>query len=169
MFNRLVIATALIAGASFSAHASEETSTDGLYSAEGLLDANVYLSSQNEQVGEVEDLLFGENMALQAIVVEVDEGVLSLEDNGYVIEQGNFTVETQSNSDIDNIEYRVMLDMTQEELQSQPTWSNDWWQGARNQAAMAWEQTSESARSAWQETREATSNLLQEAGNALEN
>lgn len=169
MFNRLAIASALIAGASFSAHASDATATDGLYSAEGLVGADVYLAQENEDIGDVEDLLFGDNMALQAIVVEIDEPGFSLGDTGYVIEQGDFTVETRANSDIDNIEYRVVLDMDRDTLQSQPGWDNDWWQNARDRAARAWEQTSENAQSAWQETRQATSNLLQQAGNALEN
>ncbi|MHC9038129.1 PRC-barrel domain-containing protein, partial [Cobetia marina] len=60
----------------------------GLYSADELMDADVYLQNDDQQVvGEVEDVLLDDNMQVAALVVESDE-VLGLDDQQYVVETG---------------------------------------------------------------------------------
>ncbi|MGM8931550.1 PRC-barrel domain containing protein [Salinicola halophyticus] len=144
-------------------------SRQGLYSADELMDADVYLSGQkDDDVGDVEDILLGEDMSVQALVVEAG-GVLDMGDKDFVVEKGDFTVETQHNDDLDDIEYRVVVDMDKDELKQQPEYDNDWWNQARKQAADAWENTKQGASSAWHDTKSATSNLLDDASDAIDN
>lgn len=141
----------------------------GLYSADELMDADVYLkSAPDEDIGDVDDILLGEDMAVQALVVEAG-GVLDMGDKDFVVEKGDFTVETTHDDNIDNIEYRVVLDMDQSALKQQPEYTNDWWKQAKGQATEAWENTKQGAASAWQGTKDATSSLLQDASDAIDN
>jgi len=83
-------------------------SPQGLYSADELMDADVYLSSQpDDDIGDVEDILLGEDMSVQALVVEAG-GVLDMGDKGFVVKKGDFTVETNQNDNLDDLEYRVV-------------------------------------------------------------
>lgn len=168
MFYRSILAGAVMMSAATLAQASQPA-TDGLYSADKLMDAHVHLQNEDKDIGEVEDLLFGDDMTLQAIVIETDDDSFDPQDHGYVIQRGDFTVETSNDTDLDNLEYNVIVDLDRDALKQQPTWSNDWWQNARQQASQTWQKTSDAANSAWQDTRQATSSLLQRAGVALEN
>ncbi|REC94223.1 PRC-barrel domain containing protein [Kushneria indalinina] len=169
MLKRSLLAGAVMMSAAAIAQADDQPATQGLYSADRLMDAQVHLQGDTESIGEVEDLLFGDDMTLQAIVIEADDEGSATQDHGYVIQRGDFTVDTSSDTDLDEIEYSVIVNLDREALEQQPTWSNDWWQDARQQASQTWQQTSDAASSAWQDTRQATSNLLQRAGDALEN
>ncbi|WP_110603144.1 MULTISPECIES: PRC-barrel domain containing protein [Salinicola] len=152
-----------------AATAQETQGAQGLYSADELMDADVFLSSKpNDDIGDVEDILLGDDMSVQALVVEAG-GVLDMGDKNFVVEKGNFTVETDHDENLDNIEYRVVLDMDENALKQQPEYTNDWWQNAKSQAAEAWENTKQGASSAWKDTKAATSNLLNDASNAIDN
>ncbi|WP_456268018.1 PRC-barrel domain containing protein [Kushneria sp. AK178] len=168
MLYRSLFAGVVMMGAASVAQA-DQPATQGLYSADRLMDADVHLQGDSETIGEVEDLLFGDDMTLQAIVIETEGGSINPEDHGYVIQRGDFTVDTSSDTDLDEIEYNVTVNLDRDALKQQPTWSNDWWQDARQQASQTWQRTSNAASSAWEDTRQATSNLLQRAGDALEN
>ncbi|MFC0266652.1 hypothetical protein [Kushneria aurantia] len=151
-----------------SAHAEQTPqATEGLYSANRLLDADVHLLHESRTIGEVEDLLFGDDMTLQAMVIEIDDDGFDLDGRGYVIQRGDFTVETSNDTDLGDLEYNVIINLDRDELAAQPEWDNDWWQNARQQASQAWQETTDAASSAWQDTRQATSNLLQQAGEAI--
>ncbi|WP_438766383.1 PRC-barrel domain containing protein [Kushneria sp. TE3] len=169
MLKRSLLAGAIMMSAAAIAQADDQPATQGLYSADKLMDAQVHLQNDQESIGEVEDLLFGDDMSLQAIVIEADDAGSATQDHGYVIQRGDFTVETSNNTDLDELEYRVTVNLDRNALEQQPTWSNDWWQDARQQASQTWEKTSDAAGSAWEDTRQATSNLLQRAGDALQN
>ncbi|WP_251978772.1 PRC-barrel domain-containing protein [Salinicola avicenniae] len=150
---------------------AQDTDQDpqGLYSADELMDADVYLqSAPDEDIGDIEDILLGEDMSVQAIVVEAG-GVLDMGDEEFVVEKGHFQVETQNDDSLDDMDYRVILDLDRDELNQQPVYTNDWWQDAKTNAAQAWEQTKEGASSAWQSTKSATSSLLQDASDAIDN
>lgn len=167
-------AAALVAGSAAMsqtalAQNSGQQDPQGLYSAEELMDANVYLqNSPDEEVGEIENILLGEDMSVQALVVEAG-GVLDMGDREFVVQKGDFTVETHNGDDLDNMNYRVMLDMDESELKQQSEYTNDWWQQSKNQAADAWENTKQNASSAWKDTKSATSDLLNDASNAIDN
>ena len=140
----------------------------GLYSADELTDAAVYASDGGKKsVGEVEDILLDEDMRVRAIVVET-EGWLDLNEKEYVIETGRFTVQTRNGDDLDDIEYRVHLNMTREELGQQALYDDDWWKETKQSAHSAWVNTRENAASAWEDTKAATANALDRAGAAIE-
>ncbi|MCE3027255.1 PRC-barrel domain containing protein [Salinicola sp. DM10] len=166
-------AAALVAGSAAMSQAALAQDTakhdlQGLYSAGELMDADVYLkSAPKDDIGDVEDILLGEDMSVQALVIEAG-GVLDMGDREFVVQKGDFTVETVHADNLDDIEYRVVLDLDQGALKQQPEYTNDWWQQAKTNAAQAWEQTKQGASSAWQSTKEATSNLLRDASNAID-
>ncbi|MHB0777609.1 PRC-barrel domain containing protein [Halomonas sp. WWR20] len=180
------IVTALIAGglaASGNALAQDSQQPpqpQGLYSADELMDADVYLNdNRDEDIGDVEDILLGEDMSVQALIFEAG-GVLDIGDNDYVVEKGQFTVETTENASLDNLGYRVYLDMSRDEIEQLPEYNNQWWTAAKNQSAQAWENTQEGASSAWQNTKEGaasawestkdvTSDILDNASEAIDN
>ncbi|NRB56372.1 MAG: PRC-barrel domain-containing protein [Salinicola sp.] len=152
-----------------AATAQETQDPQGLYSADELMDADVFLSSKpDEDVGDVEDILLGEDMSVQALVVEAG-GVLDMGDKNFVVQKGDFTVETNHDESLDDIEYRVVLDMDESALKQQPEYTNDWWRNAKTQAAEAWENTKQGASSAWEDTKAATSDLLNDASDAIDN
>ncbi|RKR04303.1 hypothetical protein C7446_1508 [Kushneria sinocarnis] len=139
----------------------------GLYSSSELMDAEVYLQgSDQRRIGEVEDILLGENMGVQAVVIETDDDS-ELGEHEYVINKGDFTVQTTNEDNLDELSYRVTVNMDEAQVSNQAEYTNDWWQNAKRDAAQAWESTRESASSAWQSTREATSSLLKKASDAI--
>jgi sporulation protein YlmC with PRC-barrel domain len=141
----------------------------GLYSAEELLDADVYSSADaSTEIGDVEDILLDNDMQMRALVIDTGN-LLDMGERQYVIESGRFTVETQEGDNLDNIEYRVTVDMTEAEIVEQPQYTNDWWQNARQGTQQAWEETKEGAASAWETTQEGASEALDRIGQALQN
>ncbi|MDN3521466.1 PRC-barrel domain-containing protein [Halomonas ramblicola] len=144
---------ALAGGLSLAAAAQQDHQPQGLYSADDILDADVYLSdAPEERVGEVEDILLDEAMQVTALVVESGE-VLGLGGRELVVEAGQFSLTTQAESD-GEVEHRVMLEATAEELEDYPVYDNDWWQQARERTREAWMDTQEGAQSAWETTQE---------------
>lgn len=146
------IGTVLMGSVAMSAHASNEP--QGMYSADDILDAEVYFANDpDEEIGDVDDILFDEEMRISAIVIE-SGSVLSLGGREIVIDTDYFTLETETEADGDT-EHRIMVEASQEEVEDFPEYNNEWWEETKTNARSAWETTQEGAQSAWQQTREA--------------
>ncbi|GHE20874.1 PRC-barrel domain-containing protein [Halomonas urumqiensis] len=150
---------ALAAGISASAmaenhgHQPQGHQPQGLYSAEDIIDADVYLSANpEEEVGEVEDILLDEGMGVAALVIE-SGSVLNLGGQEFIVKAGQFSLTTYQDDDGDT-EHRVMLDASADEIEGYPVYDNDWWQQARERSREAWMETQEGAQSAWETTQE---------------
>lgn len=148
------LAVSLLAGSmalSFSANAAE-----GLYSADDLMDAAVFDSS-GEEVGEVEDILLDDGMALHSVIIETG-GILGMGGREIVAERGSFTVQTkEAEGEWDDIDYEVHVEASQDAIKQFPEYNEGWWNQAKQTTARAWEDTKEGAASAWESTKEATS------------
>ncbi|TDX26053.1 PRC-barrel domain protein [Modicisalibacter xianhensis] len=161
------ITTALIAGGlTFGGAAMAQP--QGLYSADELMDAEVFSKeSDTESIGEVEDILLDESMQLHSVVIETG-GVFDFGEKQYVIDAGNFAVETSNGDSLENIQYWVLVNMTEEQISQQPEYTNDWWNQTKQTTRQAWENTKETASSAWESTKAFTSDMLEDASNALD-
>lgn len=150
----LTLAVAVLSGGlALGAQAQPAYEPQGLYSAEDILDADVYLTRDpDERVGEVEDILFDEAMQVTALVVE-SGSVLGLGGREFIVEPGRFTLTSHRDDDGDT-EHRVMLEASAEQIEGYPVYSDDWWERARERSREAWMQTQEGAESAWQTTQE---------------
>ncbi|MGM0984379.1 MAG: PRC-barrel domain-containing protein [Pseudomonadota bacterium] len=158
---------ALLAGGLAAGTAMAEP--QGLYSTSELLGADVYATSGSEQIGDVEDILLDNDMQVRALVIDTGDLLDFQGDQNFVIESGKFTVETQDGNSLDEIDYRVNVDLSEEEIAEQPQYTNDWWKNAREGAQQAWEDTKEGAASAWESTQEGATWALDRIGQALEN
>jgi len=146
------ISATLLASFTMGAHASNEP--QGMYSADDILDADVYFAGgSGEEIGEVDDILFDEDMRISAIVIE-SGAVLGLGGREIVVDTNYFTLETDMEDDGDT-EHRIMVEATQEEIEALPAYNNEWWEQTKANARDAWQTTQEGAESAWQRTREA--------------
>jgi sporulation protein YlmC with PRC-barrel domain len=147
-----VIGTALMGSVAMSVHAQNEP--QGMYSADDIMDAEVYFAGgSGEEIGDVEDILFDEDMRITALVIE-SGSVLGLGGREIVVSTDYFTLETHTEGDGDT-EHRIMVEATSEEVEAFPAYDNDWWEQTKASARDAWETTQEGAESAWQRTREA--------------
>lgn len=147
-----VIGTALMGSVAMSAHAQDEP--QGMYSADDILDAEVYFAGgSGEEIGDVDDILFDEEMRITAIVIE-SGSVLGLGGREIVVDTDYFTLETETDVDGDT-EHRIMVEASQEEVEAFPAYNNEWWEQTKANARDAWQTTQEGAESAWQRTREA--------------
>lgn len=167
LLRHATLSTLVAGGLLLSASAMAEP--QGLYSSDELLDADVYTAADSREIGEVEDILLDNDMRVRALVIDTGELLDIDDDQEFVIEASRFSVETHNGDDLDDIEYRVIVDMDDAQISQQPTYDNDWWQDARQGAHEAWEQTKEGAASAWDTTQEGASNALDSIGKALEN
>ncbi|MEX0606339.1 MAG: PRC-barrel domain-containing protein [Marinobacter sp.] len=146
----------LLAGSmalSFSAAA-----TEGLYSVEALLDADVF-DSNGEEIGEVEDILLSDDMSIHSVIIETG-AVLGLGGREVVGERGSFTVTVEQNGDseaFDDIDYAVHMEATQDEVKELPEYDEGWWNQTRESLSQAWENTKDISESAWENTKAATS------------
>jgi len=159
---------ALLAGG-LAVAGSAVAQPQGLYSANELLDADVYATSSSEQIGDVEDILLDNDMQVRALVIDTGTLLDLKGEQQFVIEAGKFSVETRNGNNLDAVEYRVNVDLSEEQIAEQPPYTNDWWQNARQGAQQAWEDTKEGAASAWETTQEGASRALDRIGQALEN
>ena len=159
---------ALLAGG-LAVAGSAVAQPQGLYSANELLDADVYATSSSEQIGDVEDILLDNDMQVRALVIDTGTLLDLKGEQQFVIEAGKFSVETRNGNNLDAVEYRVNVDLSEEQIAEQPQYTNDWWQNARQGAQQAWEETKEGAASAWETTQEGASRALDRIGQALEN
>lgn len=161
-----ITAALLAAGLTVSATAS--AAPQGLYSADELLDADVYTQADSERsIGEVEDVLLDDDMRLRALVID-SGSLLDLNEKQYVVEADQFKVETHHGERIEDIEYRVTLSLDAASLRDQPEYTDGWWNEAREIMRSAWADTQEGAASAWETTQEGASNALDRIGQALQ-
>lgn len=158
---------ALLAGGLATGTAMAEP--QGLYSTDELLDADVHATSSSDRIGEVEDILLDNDMQVRALVIDTGSLLDLKGEQQFVIEAGKFTVETRDGNSLDEIDYRVNVELSEEQIAAQPQYTNDWWQNAREGAQQAWEDTKEGAASAWETTQEGASRALDRIGAALEN
>jgi len=161
-------AGALLAGGLAMA-GSAMAQPQGLYSADELLDADVYATSSSARIGDVEDILLDNDMQVRAVVIDTGSLLDFQGEQQFVIETGKFSVETDNGNDLERVAYRVNVDMSEQEIAQQPQYTNAWWQNAREGAQQAWEDTKEGAASAWETTQEGASKALDRIGQALEN
>ncbi|MEH6560785.1 MAG: PRC-barrel domain-containing protein [Marinobacter sp.] len=146
----------LLAGSmvlSFSAAA-----TEGLYSVEALLDADVY-DADGQEIGEVEDILLSDDMSIHSLIIETGS-VLGLGGREVVAERGTFTVRVELEDDnkaFDDIDYEVHMEATQDAVKALPEYNEGWWNQTKESLSQAWENTKDTSQSAWESTKEATS------------
>lgn len=162
-----VFKMSLLAGGialSLSAHAAE-----GLYSADDLMDADVYDSS-GEEIGEIEDVLLDDGMQVHSLIMETDT-LLDMGGREVVLERGNFTVKPSEKSDNtwDDVEYEVHVDASQKEIKQFEEYNKGWWNETKKTMANAWEKTQDGASSAWENTKEATSSAWHNTKDAIGN
>ncbi|XKE44542.1 PRC-barrel domain-containing protein [Halomonas organivorans] len=161
------LVTALLATGLASA-GTAQAAPQGLYSADELLDAEVTSREAPDVViGEVEDLLLDDDMRLRALVIDTGN-LLDMGEKQYVIEAGEFSVETRHGDRLDAIEYRVTVDLDESAITRQPEYTDGWWSQARQNMQQAWSDTREDAASAWETTQEGASRALDRIGRALE-
>ncbi|RAR63291.1 MULTISPECIES: PRC-barrel domain containing protein [Halomonadaceae] len=161
LFGAMLIGGMSVAGSALAA-------PQGLYSANELNDADVVLkATPSQHVGEVDDILLDDDMRVRALVIETDDQ-FGLAEKAYVINTGDFTVETLNGDRLDQVSYVVHLDMTSDEISQQPEYTSTWWAQTKEATSKAWANTKEGASSAWETTKSATADALTSAGNALE-
>ena len=140
---------------------------EGLYSAEGLLDSDVYDASGDE-VGEVEDVLMGNDMSVHSLVLETG-GVLGMGGREVVVERGAFTVTPEDEEEgWDDVEYEVHIQATKDEIKQFDEYNEGWWNKTQKSLSQAWQNTKQGAASAWENTKEATSSMWQNTKDAAE-
>ncbi|MCR8915143.1 PRC-barrel domain containing protein [Marinobacter panjinensis] len=168
MRTRLIRAmgTSLVAGSmafSLSAHAAQ-----GLYSADDLMDADVYDSS-GEEIGEVANILMDDNMSVHSLVIKTGD-VLGMGGRDVVAERGTFTLrlEEEGDNEFDDQDYEVHMEATQDEIKALPEYDESWWNQTSDSLSQAWENTKESSRSAWEDTKQATSSAWQNLKQGVE-
>ncbi|MCK2184310.1 PRC-barrel domain-containing protein [Halomonas getboli] len=165
---RLPSLTAALLAAGLAVSATAQAAPQGLYSADELLDADVYAKANPDQsIGEVEDVLLDDDMRLRALVIDTGS-LLDLGGKQYVVEAGQFKVETRHGERIEDIEYRVTLSLDATSLRDQPEYTDGWWNQARESMRNAWSETQEGAASAWETTQEGASKALDRIGQALQ-
>lgn len=133
---------------------------EGLYSTDDLLDADVY-DSNGEKIGEVEDLLLGDDMSVHSLIIETGS-ILGMGGREVVVMRGAFTVRPEEGeNDFDDIDYEVHLDSSKESVKDFQEYDEGWWEKTKSTLAHAWEETKDTSESAWESTKEATSSAWQ--------
>lgn len=163
----IMLAASVIApGAALANAEPPNAEPQGLYSADELLDAEVYTTKNHQHIGEIDDIILGNQMTIQAFIVETDS-IMGLGGKSYVVKTNQVRVVAQPGEKATEPEYTILLDLTAEQLKNQPVYSNSWWNKAQNRAAEAWSQTQEGAKSAWTTIKEGSKSLYQSAKSAV--
>lgn len=149
----------LLAGAmglSFSVFAKDEKmSAQGLYSAENLIGAEVF-DAAGEEVGNVEDILLGNDMGVYALVIQTNE-FLGIGERDVVAKRGSFTVRSEDGASMfGDVNYNVHMTVAGEEVKGFDEYSEKWWDTTQQSMNEAWESTKNTTMSAWENTKEAT-------------
>ncbi len=126
------------------------------FSADELLDADVFSRSESRKIAEVEDLVLDENMQIRGLIIEA-ESFLGLAEEQRVLRDDQHTFEIDAT---DSRDYRVLVDLTEEQLQDLPIYDTTWWGRAKEGTSNVWQSTKERAGSLWERTKEATSDLM---------
>lgn len=156
----------LVAGSmafSLSAHAAQ-----GLYSADDLMDADVY-DNNGEEIGEVQNILMDDNMSVHSLVIKTGD-VLGMGGRDVVAERGTFTLrmEEEGDNEFDDQDYEVHMEATQDEIKALPEYDESWWNRTSDSMSQAWENTKKTSRSAWEDTKQATSSAWQNLKQGVE-
>lgn len=138
-----------------------QSSSQGMYSADQLMDADVYGQGDSEHaIGEIDDVLLDNNMTIKSFVVETKGKMGLVGGKSYVVSPDQLSVQTIETKEPSKPEYRAQLQMTRDQLTQEPAYSDSWWSNAQNQAGDAWQQTKESASNAWTKVKDKTSNIV---------
>ncbi|GGC88998.1 PRC-barrel domain-containing protein [Halopseudomonas salina] len=161
----------LLAGAmglSFSAIADDHNMhAQGLYSAEDLLGAEVF-DANGDEVGNVEDILLGNDMGLHSIVVQTNE-FLGIGERDVIVNRGDFTARvTDDNPMFGDVSYNVHVTSAGEELKGFEEYSEEWWNNTQKELNKAWESTKDTTESAWENTKHATSSAWNNTKQAMQ-
>ncbi|MFT6617057.1 MAG: sporulation protein YlmC with PRC-barrel domain [Halopseudomonas sp.] len=162
----------LLAGAmglSFSVIADDHNmDAQGLYSADDLIGAEVF-DANGEEVGNVEDILLGNDMSLHALVIQTNE-FLGIGENDVVAKRGEFTVSVAKGEMMfDDINYDVHMTSAGKELKGVQQFNEQWWNESQDNLNKAWENTMETTSSAWENTKQATSSAWNSTMQGVEN
>lgn len=161
-------------GAAFAADSDQPSSasqdansqTQGMYSADQLMDADVYAKGDSKNsIGEIEDVLLDNGMKIQSFVVETKGKLGLVGGKSYVVSPNNLTVQTLKTEHASEPNYRINLDMTRDDLSSQPIYSDSWWTNTQKQASDAWQETKHGANSAWNSVKNTTSDWFNDGKN----
>lgn len=140
--------------------AQASNQSEGMYSADRLMSAQVYASGDSESaIGQISDVLLDNNMTIKSFVVETN-GKFGMGGKSYVVSPDQLSVKTLQTEKASKPTYRVDLDMTRDALAAKPVYSDSWWSNAQSQASDTWQQTRESASSAWTRMKKATSDIV---------
>lgn len=133
-----------------------EADIQGLYSANAILAAEVYLDTDPDKaMGTVRDVLLDDDQQVASLVIR-SGGAMGLGGREIVINNEHFRLEAMTAEDQWAV-YRIIVDASADELDALPDYDQAWWEQARKNAADAWTTTREGAESAWQRTRDAVS------------
>ncbi|NMT64968.1 PRC-barrel domain-containing protein [Marinobacter orientalis] len=158
---RLSRATGIFLVAGSMAFSLSANAAQGLYSADDLMDAEVF-DSNGEEIGEVENILMDDNMSVHSLVIKTGD-VLGLGGRDVVAERGTFTLrmEGEGANEFGDQDYEVHIEATQDEVKELPEYDESWWNQTSDAMSQAWENTKETSRSAWEDTKQATSSAWQ--------
>lgn len=161
----------LLAGAmglSFSAVAQDDNMTaQGLYSAEDLIGAEVF-DAAGEEVGNVEDILLGNNMGVYALVIQTNE-FLGIGERDVVAKRGSFTVRAEDGVTMfGDTNYNVHMTAAGDELKGFEEYNETWWTETQQNLNKAWESTKNTTKSAWENTKEATASAWHNTTDGVE-
>lgn len=123
--------------------------SQGLYSAEDLMEADVYLrDDRDENVGEVEDILLDDDQKVSALVIETGE-ILGMGGREIVADIEKISVESERDGEGEwgdgYVTHRVTIDANSEDLEKFPEYEKAWF----DQESEA-RRTSHEGMSAWQ-------------------
>lgn len=163
---KLLGTTLLAASVVAPGAALAEPEPQGLYSADQLLDAEVYTTASQKEIGEIDDVILDNQMTIQSFVVDTGN-ILGLGGKAYVVQTDQVRVKTQPGEEATEPEYTVLIDLTAKQLKNQPVYSDSWWNKAQNRATQAWEQTREGAQSAWTAIKKGSQSLYESAKSAV--
>ena len=126
------------------------------FSAEELLDANVYSRSESRKIAEVEDVVLDGEMRVRGLIIEA-ESFLGLADEQRILQDDQHTFELDAT---DSRDYRIIVDLTEAQLQELPVYDTTWWGKTKEGTSNVWQSTKETAGSLWERTKKATSDLM---------
>ncbi|RDB44738.1 PRC-barrel domain containing protein [Halomonas sp. DQ26W] len=137
----LTIAVAAIAGSlAFGTQAvaqqNDPRSAQGLYSANDIIGADVYHANDpDEEVGSVENLLLDDEGKVAALIISAG-GFWGMGGDDVVVGVEHFTMETYRDDDgifgQDGVTHRILVDATEEELQTFPEYEEQWFTTERD-------------------------------------
>lgn len=157
-------ATLLTAGLILSMSA---VASQGLYSAKDLISAGVY-DSEGEEIGDVKDLLLGDDMSVHSLVIETGS-TLGMGGRQTVVMRGAFTVRPEEGEQaFGDIAYEVHLTSSKDAIRDLPEYDEGWWQETQSALVNAWEETKDTSESAWESTKEATASAWQNVRDGAE-